>query len=227
MFIYPLPKSVHFLKRYHRLIEHARILNFDGYTEKHHIIPVSMGGANNKANLVILSARYHFLAHYMLFLAYRNKTMANAFRMMTLCGKYVSSNQFQRARINSICAGELNGMFGKTHTIESRRKISENRPSTRGISYENLYGTELSVKLKSDRSASFKRFREKNPNDGVRNPRYDSTEYNFINSETGELVKATKLEMNANYEIPRPPLTELTKYGKKYKMWTCSAVEYP
>jgi 5-methylcytosine-specific restriction endonuclease McrA len=36
------------------------------YTETHHIIPKSLGGDNSKENLVKLTAREHFLCHYLL-----------------------------------------------------------------------------------------------------------------------------------------------------------------
>lgn len=36
------------------------------YYEKHHIIPRCIGGADTKDNLVLLTAREHFLAHYLL-----------------------------------------------------------------------------------------------------------------------------------------------------------------
>lgn len=47
-------------KAYNRLKE-------DGtYYEKHHIIPKSFGGSNKKENLVLLTAREHFLCHWLL-----------------------------------------------------------------------------------------------------------------------------------------------------------------
>lgn len=36
------------------------------YTEKHHIIPKSLGGSNSKDNLVRLTAREHFVCHWLL-----------------------------------------------------------------------------------------------------------------------------------------------------------------
>jgi len=36
------------------------------YYEEHHIKPRSLGGKNTKANLVLLTPREHFLAHYLL-----------------------------------------------------------------------------------------------------------------------------------------------------------------
>ncbi len=38
----------------------------EGYSEKHHIIPSSLGGTNNSDNIVSLSAREHYLAHLLL-----------------------------------------------------------------------------------------------------------------------------------------------------------------
>lgn len=37
-----------------------------GYTERHHIIPQSLGGSNDKENLVELTAREHFICHWLL-----------------------------------------------------------------------------------------------------------------------------------------------------------------
>ena len=38
----------------------------DGYFESHHIIPRALGGSNEKSNLVLLTAREHFLIHWLL-----------------------------------------------------------------------------------------------------------------------------------------------------------------
>lgn len=64
--------------------------NVTGYTEKHHIIPRSLGGNNQLDNLVVLTAREHFVCHLLLpsMLEGKNKrkmyhalwNMANQFR---------------------------------------------------------------------------------------------------------------------------------------------------
>ena len=53
---------------YNNIIKHAqlRILSENVYSEKHHIIPKSMGGSNAKDNLVCLTAREHFICHWLL-----------------------------------------------------------------------------------------------------------------------------------------------------------------
>jgi hypothetical protein len=57
--------------------------NLQGYVEKHHILPVSLGGTNEADNLIDLTARQHFLAHWLLWKALDSKEMASAFVLMT------------------------------------------------------------------------------------------------------------------------------------------------
>ena len=56
-------------KIYWKLIEKRRaypLNKTDYYCESHHIIPKSLGGSNDKDNLVLLTAREHFVAHLLL-----------------------------------------------------------------------------------------------------------------------------------------------------------------
>jgi hypothetical protein len=69
------------------------------YTESHHIIPKSMGGTNDKSNIVKLTARLHFLAHLMLFRAFRCKNTCFALKMFL--DKCANQNQSNRKTINS------------------------------------------------------------------------------------------------------------------------------
>lgn len=51
---------------YNSLINKAKNRIIDGYTEKHHIIPSSLGGTNDTSNLVSLTPREHFVCHLLL-----------------------------------------------------------------------------------------------------------------------------------------------------------------
>lgn len=51
---------------YYNIVNHAKTRTITGYTEKHHIIPKSCGGDNSKENLVILTAKEHFICHLLL-----------------------------------------------------------------------------------------------------------------------------------------------------------------
>ena len=57
-----------YTKWYNNIIQQAksRILSKSEYKERHHIIPRSMGGDNSPENLVNLTAREHFICHWLL-----------------------------------------------------------------------------------------------------------------------------------------------------------------
>ena len=57
-----------YTKCYYNIIYKARLRNLPNnvYTEKHHIIPRSLGGNNSKLNLVKLTAKEHFICHLLL-----------------------------------------------------------------------------------------------------------------------------------------------------------------
>jgi len=79
------------------------------YFEGHHIIPKWMGGGGNSnrpknnPNIVLLTAREHFLAHWLLWRIHRNRPSALAFHKMISNNKNqnrkYSSNGYEEARI--------------------------------------------------------------------------------------------------------------------------------
>jgi hypothetical protein len=85
------------------------------YYELHHIIPRSLGGSNEQENLVLLTAREHFLAHYLLYKFNYCRQTLNAFIMMSGRGKYKNSKLYANARIQfSMVIGEWNKGNKKT-----------------------------------------------------------------------------------------------------------------
>jgi hypothetical protein len=115
-------KSKHHLKRYNKFIESLKDQNIDGYSEKHHIIPRSMGGTNDKDNLIQLTARQHFIAHWMLWKAYGGKMM-HAFHMM-LHGRGKNSKQKRYTKVNS-----------KTYEILMKESAEFSSKRSKGNSY--------------------------------------------------------------------------------------------
>jgi hypothetical protein len=89
----------HYYTRYEKFIGSLRNQAVDGYSEVHHVVPVSMGGSNDKDNLVALTARQHYVAHWMLAKACGGSA-ARAFFMMSNFGKYgtVNSTTYDKAR---------------------------------------------------------------------------------------------------------------------------------
>lgn len=74
------------------------------YTELHHIVPKCLGGTNLKENLVKLTAREHYLAHWLLTKIYPdNIKLLTAFTLMAgkMCPtgqREVTSAQFERCK---------------------------------------------------------------------------------------------------------------------------------
>lgn len=55
-----------------------------GYTERHHILPKSLGGSDDPSNLVVLTGREHWVAHLLLYKIHRNSQMLFACNMMAM-----------------------------------------------------------------------------------------------------------------------------------------------
>jgi hypothetical protein len=88
-------------KLYFDIINHRASNPSDGYTERHHIIPKSLGGTDDAENIVSLTAREHFLCHWLLVKMYKNypkklHKMVKAFNMMCL-----SKSNNQDRKVNS------------------------------------------------------------------------------------------------------------------------------
>lgn len=92
----------------------------DCYCEKHHIIPKSMGGSDSKENIVILTAREHFIAHWLLLKIHKNKSMTYAFFAMTKPvgngKKRYTSKSFKYAR-ESMATWMSKNRSGKNHPM--------------------------------------------------------------------------------------------------------------
>lgn len=114
----------------------------DQYKETHHIIPVCMSGSNKKENLVRLTARQHFVAHWLLFKIHRNTKLAHAWFSMCRVGigqdkRKVNSKHFARVKevrsklMSENSKGENNHFYGKKHSDETKRKLIEIRTGTK------------------------------------------------------------------------------------------------
>jgi hypothetical protein len=119
---------------YYRIIENAQIQNrrkYKGdYFEKHHIIPKSIGGTNEKLNLVLLTFREHFVCHRLLVKMTEgmNKTKMN-FALYSMCRRKMkkhSSRQYELAKIAFKDAMKHHKMSDETRAKISR--ASSNMP---------------------------------------------------------------------------------------------------
>lgn len=114
-----------YTKWYNHIIFSARNRTLTDYSEIHHIIPKSLGGPDHTDNLVRLTAREHFICHWLLTKMVVGKDKAKmlnaAFMMAT------NENPFQkRYKINSRTYEYLRKAWAAREiTEETRRKIGE------------------------------------------------------------------------------------------------------
>jgi hypothetical protein len=99
---------MNYLNHYNQLINTRKVLDRQKgtgtYFEKHHIVPRWLGGSDKKDNLILLTAKEHFIAHLLLWKAYRDRPSALAFHKMTKSNnpkqqRAFTAAQFEKARI--------------------------------------------------------------------------------------------------------------------------------
>lgn len=119
------------------------------YGERHHIVPLSLGGNDDEGNLVRLSAREHFICHALLSEMYEEGTnewykMNHAFLMMKSESMFHNGNRYFNSRLYELKrkdfsktqswaqSGQNNSQYGtkwvyNTNTGESKR-IKKSEP---------------------------------------------------------------------------------------------------
>ena len=135
------------------------------YVEQHHIIPRSLGGSNNKNNLVFLTAREHFIVHWLLYkisTGIDKSKMASAWMRMCDSNNFVVrySKNYEKARqamavemsknnpmknpeissivstkLKGLMVGSRNGFFGKKHTQSTLFSVSGDNHYTKKEGY--------------------------------------------------------------------------------------------
>jgi hypothetical protein len=116
---------------------HKRGVSPPCYVEAHHVVPKSLGGDDNDSNVVILTAREHFIAHRLLTKIHPCKAMYGALSAMQRDrgGRKLSSRQVEVCRIATSLArrGRMSEAellrhhmvhLGSRRSDETRAKIS-------------------------------------------------------------------------------------------------------
>lgn len=127
-------------KIYDAIINKRKKENVMGYSEKHHIIPKCLGGEDSNENIVRLTAREHYICHYLLTKIYKSDTikyhkLINAFLMMvaspTHQHKRYTSKLYEYNRIKyskykkQTMRGSHNHQYGKIWICDKNEKINK------------------------------------------------------------------------------------------------------
>ena len=116
-----------YLKIYNNIINKAILENRtkkDNYFEKHHIKPKCIGGDNSKENLVLLTAREHFICHKLLTLIYPNSDKLH-FAFWAMCNQ-TNGDLKRNYTISSRVYNEAKEQFAIINSrLHKGKKISE------------------------------------------------------------------------------------------------------
>lgn len=136
---------MNYRRHYISLMRKAKDRILDGYVEKHHIFPQSIFGKNKLT--VRLTAREHFIAHFLLWKYYKKKYGAEDNK--TFCMAYALSGMMKKhnleKRINSRLYEILRKESGKAISVKTKgvAKSETHRENIRlsKLGYKNpLYG---------------------------------------------------------------------------------------
>ena len=102
-----------------------------GYTEKHHIIPRTLGGSDDASNIVVFTGREHFIAHLLL-AKIHGGSMWHAAHMMSNMKRY-TNRKYENVRKEHAKRVSIR-QTGKIVSLDTRKKISENKERSAKIS---------------------------------------------------------------------------------------------
>lgn len=145
----PISVNNHYLKRYLTFLNYyaKQKLPEDGCIEKHHILPVSLFPEfkKNKDNIIKLSARQHFLAHWMLAKFTNSPEMWFAFNQMKRIGYRSILYEYARKRISEVISESNRGRTRSAEHIDAiKRSFIGKRPG------KNIENGTISWEYKND-----------------------------------------------------------------------------
>ena len=116
---------MNYFKLYTSIIDNRLNHPINGYVEKHHILPQSLGGGNEKENLVKLTAKEHFICHLLLTKIYKKdkiayKKMVKAFGMML----WMHGENQKRYKVSSRSYQHLKEEFAKFQSEEQTGSLN-------------------------------------------------------------------------------------------------------
>lgn len=200
---------------YNKLISNAKNLKRckkDGnYYERHHIIPSCMGGLDTPDNLVLLTAREHYISHLLLHKIYPDDFgLLSATVLMSGRGKY-TNRQYAifREKYSDIrkelMSGENNPFLGKILSEETKKKIGlANKNKVRSEEYK-LYCSERQLGQKHSEET-------KNKMSLSRKELWNDIEFKRKNSPTSETgIKARNTRRKNNYTPSKETRNKLSK----------------
>lgn len=154
----------------------------EGYYEEHHILPSSLGGPDHRDNLAPLTAREHFICHWLLVKMFKKGTIERRKMMYAFWrmrghptedkNRYINSRAYEKLRtefakyvsesMKLIQKGNKNSQYGTrwyTNRINGECKKFKILPSDNWVLGRNLFRGENSILFNKDKIDAFNRAR--------------------------------------------------------------------
>lgn len=178
-----------------KAIKAKRVRNDDIYYELHHIKPKSLYPelANDKTNLVLLTPREHYIAHWLLVKIYPINSMQYAF--LCMCSKAGNANIDRSYKVNSRAYQNAKILFSKDNPAKSKEakiKISKTKKG-KNHHYYGKSGEEL--------------------------PNYKPEKFTFINKDGRQLTGTRNFLYNNTEMSPAQVSNVITGYRYSAKGW--------
>lgn len=154
------------------------------YTEKHHIIPKSLGGTDSKDNFVLLTAREHYIAHWLLV-----KCTEGPAKFKMACGFYRITNQSgkeQKRVFSSRQYQTAKEVHAKEKSLSYTGKKYNRKPLTEQVK-KNLAAGMRKTRLHLENDPSAEARRRKSISDANKSrPRHENSLKNLNHEFTAE-----------------------------------------
>jgi 5-methylcytosine-specific restriction endonuclease McrA len=197
---------------YYCIINNATNKELISYSENHHIIPRSLGGSNNRLNLVKLTAREHFVCHWLLTkmtTGQDNIKMTHALWSMRRASgtqeRYstaITSRVYEQLKIkrSKILSEQMRGsgnhMFGKTGELAPcYGRTGEKHP---------LFGKKMSPESSRKKSAALTGVPKTIESNKKRSDSHKGKKHEY---QLGDKNVMKRPEIAAKHKVPKPKFT--------------------
>ena len=114
---------------YYNIVYRGKERNTTKYTEKHHIIPKSLGGSNESSNLVKLTPREHYICHLLLVKMTTGLSKAKMIHAIVAYSVWTTSNHKRDLIVNSRTIDTLKKARAQYMTEEMNKPENKLRSS--------------------------------------------------------------------------------------------------